>query len=160
MWPDCATDPEGPALLRAAAEHPDEDTPRLALADWLQEHGEEEVAGALRTSLQERGWVDFPGGVRDRWKPWNACRNGWPGAWCVPLAELAAVPAPAWLAAVKVDSTRATGRELRKLARLTRLQSLTLDSTNVSDAGPSRLAEGTSCRLPLTGQRPVPQENP
>ena len=30
------------ALLLAAIAHPEEDTPRLALADWLQEHGDED----------------------------------------------------------------------------------------------------------------------
>ncbi|QJX00385.1 TIGR02996 domain-containing protein [Frigoriglobus tundricola] len=30
-----------PALMAAIIAHPDEDTPRLALADWLQEHGDE-----------------------------------------------------------------------------------------------------------------------
>jgi uncharacterized protein (TIGR02996 family) len=28
------------ALLRAVCENPDDDTPRLVFADWLEEHGE------------------------------------------------------------------------------------------------------------------------
>src|SRR5688572_12084819 len=32
---------ERDALLRAVCENPDDDTPRLVLADWLQENGEE-----------------------------------------------------------------------------------------------------------------------
>ena len=31
---------DGDALYRAILAHPGEDTPRLAYADWLQEHGE------------------------------------------------------------------------------------------------------------------------
>ena len=29
------------ALIRAVCAHPDEDTPRLAFADWLDEYGDE-----------------------------------------------------------------------------------------------------------------------
>jgi len=35
-------------LLRAVCENPDEDTPRLVFADWLQENGEEERAEFIR----------------------------------------------------------------------------------------------------------------
>jgi uncharacterized protein (TIGR02996 family) len=33
--------PEVLAFLRDAKDHPDDDTPRLVLADWLDEHGDE-----------------------------------------------------------------------------------------------------------------------
>jgi uncharacterized protein (TIGR02996 family) len=36
------------ALMRAICENPDEDTPRLVFADWLQENGEEERAKFIR----------------------------------------------------------------------------------------------------------------
>src|SRR6266545_1813536 len=36
------------ALLNAIAAHPDEDTPRLMYADWLQEHGQPERAEFIR----------------------------------------------------------------------------------------------------------------
>jgi uncharacterized protein (TIGR02996 family) len=38
------------ALFAAALAHPDADTPRLVLADWFDDHGEEELAWALRTN--------------------------------------------------------------------------------------------------------------
>ena len=37
---ECAMN-EREALLRAICEHPDEDTPRLVFADWLQENGDD-----------------------------------------------------------------------------------------------------------------------
>ncbi|MBN9523009.1 TIGR02996 domain-containing protein [bacterium] len=37
------------ALFAAALAHPDADTPRLVLADWFGDHGEDELAWALRT---------------------------------------------------------------------------------------------------------------
>ncbi len=39
------------ALLRAAAAAPDDDTPRLIFADWLDDHGESERAAFVRTQL-------------------------------------------------------------------------------------------------------------
>ena len=36
------------AFLRAIKDHPDDDTPRLVFADWLDEHGEPERAAELR----------------------------------------------------------------------------------------------------------------
>jgi uncharacterized protein (TIGR02996 family) len=43
---------EQAALLRAIVAEPDEDTPRLAYADWLQENGDEEQARYIRDSIQ------------------------------------------------------------------------------------------------------------
>jgi len=56
---------ERESLLLAVCDNPDDDTPRLVFADWLQEHGEEERAefirvqielarGAVKSDLQER----------------------------------------------------------------------------------------------------------
>jgi uncharacterized protein (TIGR02996 family) len=39
-------------LVRAAAEEPSDDAPRLVLADWLEEHGEAERAAFLRTGVE------------------------------------------------------------------------------------------------------------
>jgi uncharacterized protein (TIGR02996 family) len=39
---------DGYALLRAIEAHPDDDTPRLVYADWLDEHGQPERADYLR----------------------------------------------------------------------------------------------------------------
>jgi uncharacterized protein (TIGR02996 family) len=43
---------EREALLRAVCEFPDDDTPRLVFADWLQEHGEEERAEFIRVQCR------------------------------------------------------------------------------------------------------------
>ncbi len=44
---------EREALLRAVCEFPDDDTPRLVFADWLQEHGEEERAEFIRVQIEQ-----------------------------------------------------------------------------------------------------------
>ncbi len=47
---------EREALLRAVCEFPDDDTPRLVFADWLQKHGEEERAEFIRVQVEgDRG---------------------------------------------------------------------------------------------------------
>jgi uncharacterized protein (TIGR02996 family) len=43
------------ALLRAICENPEDDTPRLVFADWLQEHGEEERAEFIRLQIELAG---------------------------------------------------------------------------------------------------------
>jgi uncharacterized protein (TIGR02996 family) len=40
------------ALYAAILTHPDEDTPRLALADWLEEHGDAKYATFIRTQIE------------------------------------------------------------------------------------------------------------
>ena len=45
------------ALLSAIIAHPDEDTPRLAYADWLDEHGQPERAEFIRFQI-ERAALD------------------------------------------------------------------------------------------------------
>lgn len=45
---------EREALLRAICAHPDDDTPRLVYADWLQERGEEERAELIRAQCRMR----------------------------------------------------------------------------------------------------------
>ena len=45
-------DAEERALLAAIVAHPDEDTPRLVYADWLQEHDRPERAEYIRLSIQ------------------------------------------------------------------------------------------------------------
>jgi uncharacterized protein (TIGR02996 family) len=40
------------ALMRAVCEHPDEDTPRLVFADWLQENGEPKYAEFVRLQVR------------------------------------------------------------------------------------------------------------
>jgi uncharacterized protein (TIGR02996 family) len=38
-------------LLRAILDHPDDDTPRLVYADWLEEHGDAKQAHFIRTQI-------------------------------------------------------------------------------------------------------------
>jgi uncharacterized protein (TIGR02996 family) len=47
--------PEADALLDAIFDHPDDDTPRLVYADWLQEHGQEDYAQFIRLSIRADG---------------------------------------------------------------------------------------------------------
>jgi uncharacterized protein (TIGR02996 family) len=49
---------ERETLLRAVCEHPDDDTPRLVFADWLQEHGEEKRAEFVRLQIEIAGLPD------------------------------------------------------------------------------------------------------
>jgi uncharacterized protein (TIGR02996 family) len=44
--------PEADAFLDAIFDNPDDDTPRLVYADWLQEHGQEDYAQFIRLSIQ------------------------------------------------------------------------------------------------------------
>jgi uncharacterized protein (TIGR02996 family) len=46
------TDPDAEALLRAIVRHPDEDTPRLMYADWLEENDRAEEAEFLRVQCR------------------------------------------------------------------------------------------------------------
>src|SRR3954469_15985174 len=48
---DLSRHPRLLALLEAARHCPHEDTPRLVLADWLEEHGDPDRAGFIRTQL-------------------------------------------------------------------------------------------------------------
>src|SRR6476646_2008450 len=44
--------PEADALLDAIFDNPDDDTPRLVYADWLQENGHEDYAQFIRLSCR------------------------------------------------------------------------------------------------------------
>ncbi|MFM8272360.1 MAG: restriction endonuclease subunit S [Gemmata sp.] len=122
----------------AAVTHPSEDTPRLALADWLQEHDEEAVAVAIRASVRDRGWGRFPDTVRDRWSPWNACHGGWPGI--IGRTRPGDLPDSPWLTSLELTGNRVTDAGLKELAALTNLTYLDLRNTPVTDAGLEELA--------------------
>jgi len=80
MWPACARDTQGLALLQAAKQEPEDRLCRRVLADWLEEQGEAEVAACLRQSLDKpQEWIEFPKAIRERWWPWNGCQDGWLG---------------------------------------------------------------------------------
>jgi len=59
---------EREALLRAVCENPDDDTPRLVFADWLEEHGEEARAEFIRVQISRCH-------QRDNSPGWVACWN-------------------------------------------------------------------------------------
>ena len=92
---------ERDALMRAICENPDDDTPRLVFADWLQEHGEEERAEFIRVQVEAArlaartapGQVGAPG----RRTP-EALGTRWLGELPVPDKEHIRWPeAPGWL---------------------------------------------------------------
>lgn len=59
---------EREALLRAVCELPDDDTPRLVFADWLQEHGEEARAGFIRLQIL---MAQIEKNANDNWPQWQ-----------------------------------------------------------------------------------------
>jgi uncharacterized protein (TIGR02996 family) len=56
---------EWQALMFAVCESPDDDTPRLVLADWLEEHGEPERAEFIRLQIQLARGTHRPNQKRD-----------------------------------------------------------------------------------------------
>lgn len=55
---------ERDALLKAVCDHPDDDTPRLVFADWLQENGDETRAEFIRLQVRREREVITD---RDEW---------------------------------------------------------------------------------------------
>lgn len=64
------------ALFAAILAHPDEDTPRLALADWLDEHGEAKYAAFVRKQIE---LADVPYWDARRIAAWNGDRDSLTG---------------------------------------------------------------------------------
>jgi uncharacterized protein (TIGR02996 family) len=77
------------ALLRAILENPADDVARLVLADWLQEHGEEDRAGFLREA--DRHEFQFEGG----WQYYRGCGLLSPHV-AMLYSELVAADADSW----------------------------------------------------------------
>jgi uncharacterized protein (TIGR02996 family) len=82
---------DGYALLRAIEANPDEDTPRLAYADWLQEHDQPERAELIRLQCEiaRRSDRAVPEGER-------AERYAQIGEWKKRVEELLAAHGKAW----------------------------------------------------------------
>ena len=61
--------PEAAAFLAAIAANPDDDTPRLIFADWLEEHGEPERAEFVRVQVElaARSGPPFPDARGRQW---------------------------------------------------------------------------------------------
>ncbi len=64
------------SLLAAILAHPDEDTPRLALADYLEENGEGKYAAFIRTQIE---LADVPFWDARRVAAWNGARDSLTG---------------------------------------------------------------------------------
>src|SRR5262245_51649996 len=61
------------ALLAAICDQPDEDTPRLALADWLEENNQPERAAFIRAQIElarTPTWEPFAVAIRWRNRDW------------------------------------------------------------------------------------------
>jgi uncharacterized protein (TIGR02996 family) len=84
--------PEADALLDAIFDHPDDDTPRLVYADWLQEHGQENYAQFIRlqcAAAREKLWSDEANRLWEEiGRVWNRLDEQWRpatvDAWSVP----------------------------------------------------------------------------
>jgi uncharacterized protein (TIGR02996 family) len=64
---------EREALLRAVCENPDDDTPRLVFADWLQENGEDARAEFIRIQIRLEVWGEE---TYESWQEWQQlCRR-------------------------------------------------------------------------------------
>lgn len=58
-------------LLRAVCENPDEDTPRLAFADWLQEYGNESERARAEFIRLQVHMAQLKGHEEDDWPYWQ-----------------------------------------------------------------------------------------
>lgn len=73
--------PEADAFLDAIFDHPDDDTPRLVYADWLQEHGQENYAQFIRlqcAAAREKLWSDEANRLWEEiGRVWNRLDEEW-----------------------------------------------------------------------------------
>jgi uncharacterized protein (TIGR02996 family) len=84
-----ATAPQVLALLRDIKEHPEDDTPRLVLADWLQEFGTTESVRArgefiylqCRLAAREDAGLAREAVERREYALWSAYGDDWLGPW-------------------------------------------------------------------------------
>jgi uncharacterized protein (TIGR02996 family) len=91
LWQRSGSPAQQRALIRAIADSPDDDGPRLVYADWLEEHGDPERAAFIRVQcrLAEREqFADVPYNDRD-WKRSSRLREANRDRW---VAELPALP--------------------------------------------------------------------
>jgi uncharacterized protein (TIGR02996 family) len=87
--------PEADAFLDAIFDHPDEDTPRLVYADWLQEHDQENYAQFIRlqcAAAREPFWSDEANRLwEDIGRVWNRLSGEWwpmtRDYWIVPIGR-------------------------------------------------------------------------
>lgn len=66
------------ALWAAIGQHPGEDAPRLALADWYGEHGRPDMLHALRWCVRRGKWPrQTPKGTRAVWYGMSRAQSRW-----------------------------------------------------------------------------------
>lgn len=66
---------EGEALLAAVLSNPDDDTPRLVYADWIEEHGQPDRAAFIRTQIEAVRAEPFSKQAREAEKRANELLN-------------------------------------------------------------------------------------
>src|SRR5579883_238929 len=143
---------EQEAVLEAIFDLPEDDTPRLAYADWLDEHGQSARAEFIRvqvelaqlaesrekrTKTQEKRITKLAARVRELLDQHS---DEW-------LAGLAAIQPVideteferGFLARVRMTGIAVTDDHLRHLAGAPEIQELTLDDSRVTDEGLARL---------------------
>ena len=77
------------AFLQAVVAEPDDDTPRLVFADWLEDHGDEPRAAFIRAQVE---LVKLPPGDPRRWELQDrerALLAAHGDAWAAPLKPAA-----------------------------------------------------------------------
>ena len=90
------------AFLSAIRENPDDDTPRLAFADWLTENGEAERGEFIRVQVsRSRLPADDPGAERVA-RPRTAIDTRSPLEVGRGAARVANGPLPAWLRGIRL----------------------------------------------------------
>ena len=87
---------ERSALFASVFEHPSDDTARLVLADWLDEHGEDVFgrflrAGVTASRFRDEVLIDDPDYYAALGDLAAVTTNGWPAQW---LSELGIGPKP------------------------------------------------------------------
>ena len=80
---------DGDALLAAIRAHPGEDTPRLAYADWLDEHGDPDRAAFIRVQVETGHLPDGDAGCAEREDVARRLLAAHRDAWLGPLRTLA-----------------------------------------------------------------------
>ncbi len=80
--------PEADALLDAIFDNPDDDTPRLVYADWLQDHNQTNYAEFIRLQCAVAHYRIWSAEANDLWvkigRVWSRLTGEW---WCWPLLD-------------------------------------------------------------------------
>ncbi len=125
---DRVVDEEELNLLRACAHAPDDDLPRLVLADWYDEHARPELAGFVRLQVAAAAAETPPGRQRDFVERADALLAAHAGEWERHLRPLGAAwvdyerGLPAGLVGDAESFARSGGHWIRLAPTATRLR--------------------------------------